>query len=146
MGATIRAPGGRPYRAKLTAEITSHVPVRTVELLQNGKVIETRAVGAVANALRVDKEVEVGESCWFAVRVSGEPARGFQSTDAHSGPIYVHVDGKPVRVKQDVELMIRWIDRFEALLDERNNYGPGENRQRAKTMIAQARAHYEAKR
>jgi hypothetical protein len=145
MGATLRASGGSPYRAKLTAEITSHVPIQRVELLQNGKVIETKSVNAVANALRVDKEVEVGESCWFAARVTGQPARGFQSTDAHSGAIFVHVDGRPVLIKEDVELMIRWIDRFEALLDERNNYGPGENRKRAKAMIAEARSHYQNK-
>ena len=145
MGSVVKAAGGRPYRAHLITEVTSHVPVNRVELLRNGQVIESKTVSGVATAFRLDKEVEVTGSCWFAARVVGEPSRGFASTDAHSGPVYIQLDGKPVLVKQDIELMLRWVDRFGALLEERNNYGPGDNRQRARAMIAQARAHFEGK-
>jgi len=145
MGSVVQVAGGRPYRAHLTAEVTSHVPVKRVELLRNGQVIESKTVSGVATGLRLEHEVEVTGSCWFAARVVGEPSRGFASTDAHSGPVYIHVDGKSTLVKQDLELMIRWVDRFEALLEERNNFGPGDNRQRARAMIAQARAHFQGK-
>ncbi len=64
---------------------------------------------------------------------------------AHSGAIYVSIDGKPTLVKSDLELMIRWIDRLWALLEERNNFGPRDNRERARKMIEQARRHFEAK-
>jgi hypothetical protein len=48
-------------------------------------------------------------------------------------------------IKEDVLIMIRWIDRLWLLLEERNNFGPGKNREIAKQMIDQARAHYRAK-
>jgi hypothetical protein len=41
--------------------------------------------------------------------------------------------------------MLRWLDRLWALLEERNNMGPRENRERAHQMIIQARQHFEAK-
>ena len=147
IGSEIRAPSGTPYRARLVAEVTARSPLERVELIQNGEVIDSR--DTTAKDLRVEKEVEVRASCWFAVRVRGQAARGIvgagQIPRAHSSPIYVSVGGAPVLVKQDVELMIRWVDRMEALLEERNNYGPGENRDRALRMLAQAREHYRGK-
>jgi len=64
---------------------------------------------------------------------------------AHTSPIYVHVGGAPTLLRGDVELMIRWIGRLWALLEERNNLGPAANREAARRMIAQARGHFEKK-
>ena len=47
---------------------------------------------------------------------------------AHSAPVYVHLNGKPVVVKEDVELMIRWLGRLWGYLEERNNFGSETNR------------------
>ena len=145
MGSETRVPGGRPYRATLTTEVTSPVPLRLVEFIRNGEVIESRTVDGQAKSFRMQKDVDVERSCWFGVRVSGVPARGFDAPMAHSGAVWVNVDGNPTLIKEDIELMLRWVDRFGALLEERNNYGPGDNRARARNMVAQARSHFEAK-
>jgi Tol biopolymer transport system component len=149
MGARIRVPRGQPYQARLKVEVTSRTPLRRVEIIQNGRVIEAADVGPGLREARLGKEVEVRESCWFAVRITGQPARGIAGGGsiprAHSGPIYVEVDGQPTILSEDVELMIRWIDRLWALLEERNNFGPGDNRERARKMIADARSHFERK-
>jgi hypothetical protein len=47
---------------------------------------------------------------------------------AHSVPVYVNLAGKPVLIREDLELMIRWLGRFWANLEERNNFGPAPNR------------------
>ena len=39
----------------------------------------------------------------------------------------------------------RWTDCLWACLVERDNFGPGENRAKAKEMIDQARRHYQDK-
>jgi hypothetical protein len=149
MGAVIRIPGGRPYRAKLSAEISSQVPLRRVEFIQNGNVIEGQDVPEGARSFRMEKEVAVESSCWFSVRVDGPPARGvYDDTGvvrAHSGAIYIDVDGQPTLLKEDIELMIRWVDRLWDLLEERNNFGSGGNRQTARQVITRAREHYQAK-
>jgi len=123
--------------------------LRVVEFIQNGKVIESREVPADVRSFRMEKEVTVDKSCWFAVRVAGTPSRGVYDdagvARAHSGAIYVDIGGQPTVLKEDIELMIRWVDRLWALLEERNNFGPGTNRETARQMIAQARQHYMAK-
>jgi TolB protein len=147
-GSRIRVPEGQAYSAKLTAEITARVPLQTVEFVQNGRIIESREVPGGGATFRLEKDVMVDHSAWFAVRVTGRPARGVPSGGiprAHSGAIYVLAGGKPVLIREDLELMIRWIDRHWAYLEERNNFGPGDNRARARRMFDQAREHYRAK-
>ena len=125
--------------------MSSRTPLRSVEFIHNGEVIESRQVPEGTRSFRLEKEVKVDASCWFAVRATGVPARGMGMPRAHSGAIYVKVGGRPTLVRQDVELMIRWLDRLWLSLEERNNFGPGDNRQRARLMIAEARKHYEGK-
>ena len=86
-------------------------------------------------------------SSWFAVRVAGPPTRGLPTgpARAHSAPVYVHIGGHPVIVREDVELMIRWLNRLWASLEERNNFGPGNNRAQARAMFDRGMAHYRAK-
>jgi hypothetical protein len=55
------------------------------------------------------------------------------------------LNGKPVVVKEDVELMIRWLGRLWGYLEERDNFGPDPNRANARKMFDQAVAHYQAK-
>jgi hypothetical protein len=142
MGSEIAVPTGQAYRARLSANVLMRDPLRTIEFVQNGQVIEAKEVDPQANSIHMDKEVMVDRSCWFAVRVKGLPA---SEGRAHSGPIYVRVGATPTMVREDLELMIRWIDRLWAYLDERNNFGPDPNRQQARKLFDQARQHYEAK-
>jgi len=149
LGAEIRVPAGQPYRAKLSAEVVARTPLRLVELIQNGTVIDRQAVGGDVRSLKMDREVTVERSCWFAVRATGQPTRGIAAGGgiprAHTSPIYVRVGGAPTLVREDVELMVRWIDRLWALLEERNNFGSAANREAARKMIVEARAHFEKK-
>jgi TolB protein len=147
MGSVISAPAGEPYRAQIAAEVQSRVPLEDIELVQNGKVIETRRIPGGSENYRFEKEVMVDRSSWLAVRVSGPSTRGLPTelARAHSAPVYVHLGGRPVIVREDVELMIRWLNRLWASLEERNNFGPGSNRANARAMFDRGLAHYRAK-
>ena len=147
MGSVIPATAGQAYRAVITAEVQARVAVEDVEIVQNGVVIDSRKVPAGSANFRMEKEVMVDRSSWFAVRVTGPSTRGLptEAARAHSAPVYVHVGGKPVIVKEDVELMIRWLNRLWASLEERNNFGPGSNRARARAMFDRGLAHYRGK-
>jgi hypothetical protein len=146
LGSVIDAPAGQPYRAHLETRVTSDAPIDLVEFIQNGRVIHSQSFPANTREATVETEAGVSASSWFAVRVSGPPARGVRDVPrAHSSPIYVHVGGQPVLIRDDVELMLRWIDRLWQLLVERDNFGPEPNRTRAREMLSLARAHYQAK-
>ena len=139
LGREIRVPAGQSYMARIDAEVSWRGPIHSFELIRNGQVIER------ASSTRIHKEVPVDASCWFAVRAAGVPMRACRAPKAHSSAIYVTVGGKPALVRDDVELMIRWIDRLWLHLVERDNFGPGVNRQRARALFDEARHHYQAK-
>jgi hypothetical protein len=148
MGSEIQVPAGQTRSVRLEAEITARVPLRAVELIQNGRVIEHQEVTGNQQTVRVEKTVPVETSSWFAVRVDGPPARGIGSgfiPRAHSGAVYVLVGGKPVLIREDLELMLRWTDRLWAYLEQRNNFGPAGNRGTAIEIFARARTHYRRK-
>ncbi len=148
MGEVIQASADSPYRARIAAEITARVPLARIEIVANGRVIETREVSSSEETVRVVTEAQVTKSTWFAVRVVGRPAMGIVDDHiprAHSGPVYVHIGREPVLVKRDLEVLVRWVDRLWLYLEERDNFGPGDNRQKAKEMIDKARAHYAEK-
>ena len=136
-------------RSEELLSAVSRVPIDKVEVIQNGNVIARREIAPQTSPIQVREEVEVPQSSWFAVRVTGPPARGVVAPGgiprAHSGVIYVNLGGRPTVVKDDVELMLAWVDRLWLLLEERRNLGPGENRERARQMIQQARRYYERK-
>ena len=57
-------------------------------------------------------EQPVTRVSWFAARASGQPARGVAGglPRAHSGAIYVKVGGRSTLVREDLELMLRWLE------------------------------------
>jgi hypothetical protein len=141
-GSEIRIPPGQTWTGRLTAEVASREPVTVLEVVRNGSVIERRE-----NVSRIEMEVSVDRSSWFAVRTRGNPARGIPGAvpRAHSNAIFLRAGDSPVLVREDVELMIRWIERLWSILEERNNLGPGDNRARARKMFDEALAHYRQK-
>jgi Tol biopolymer transport system component len=138
---TVLKPAGSSMRVHLEAEVSSKAPVDKIEFLANGKV-----AAVFGNQQRVEHEMTVDRSTWFAVRVSGSAARGYavDVPRAHSAPVWVEF-GKPVLVKEDVELMITWLHRVWAYLEERDNFGGTENRSKARAMFDQGIAHYRGK-
>lgn len=144
MGSVVNAPAGAPYRVRLVVEVESQSPVETLEIVQNGKVFATEQLMAGVSKHRIEKDVTVERSAWFAARVSGLAARGLpnEAPRAHTGAVFVQLGAKPVLVTQDAELMIRWLNALWGYLEERNNYGSAANRTAARAMFDQGIAHY----
>jgi hypothetical protein len=116
------------------------MPMDRIELIHNGNVI------ASSSEPRISKEVTITSSSWFAARASGPPSIGvIGPPQAHSGAVYVEFGGKPTLVKEDLELMVAMLERQWAYLEERNNFGPGNNRSRAQAMFDQGLRHYRDK-
>ena len=142
VGEEITFAPGIPYRATLRAEVMSHTPIERVEFIQNGRVVESADAGG-ADRFRLEKEVRTSESSWFAARVYGPAAPGLTTRAlAHSSAVYVTAGSQPVLVREDLDMAVRWIDRFCGYLVERDNFGSQENREAARNMVQQARQHY----
>ena len=142
VGEQITFAPGTSYRATLRAEVVSRTPIERVEFIQNGRVVESGDAGGAVRH-RLEKEIQVSESAWFAARVYGPGAPGLTTRAlAHSSPVYVMAGSEPVLVREDLEIAVRWIDRLWGYLVERDNFGTQENREAAWGMIERARNHY----
>ncbi len=142
VGEQIRFAPGTTYRATLRADVMSRTPIERVEFIQNGRVVESADAGG-NDRYRLEKEIQVSESSWFAARVYGPGAPGLTTRAlAHSSAVYVTAGSGPVLVREDLEIAVRWIDRLWAYLVERDNLGSQANREAARNMIDRARNHY----
>ncbi len=145
VGEEIRFAPGSTYRATLRADVMSRTPIERVEFIHNGLVVESADADG-ADRYRLEKEVQVSDSSWFAARVYGPGAPGLTTRAlAHSSAVYVTAGSKPVLVREDLELAVRWVDRLWGYLVERDNFGSQDNREAARNMIDRARRHYQDK-
>ena len=145
VGQELPISSGSQYRARLSVDVMSRTPIDRVEFIRDGRVIES-ADARGARTFRLEKDVMVGESAWFAARVYGPGAPGLTTRAmAHSSPVYLSAAGRPTLVREDLETAVRWVDRLWAYLVERDNFGSAENREQARQMIDQARRHYRDK-
>jgi TolB protein len=139
-GTVAKPAAGSTFTARLSAEVSARMPIDRLELIQNGQVIAATAEP------RISKEVALTASSWFAARAFGPPAIGvIGPPQAHSAAIYVEFGGNPTLVKEDIELMLSMLERQWAYLEERNNFGPGDNRARARAMFDRGLGHYRDK-
>lgn len=73
-----------------------------VELLINGFAVESRAVEADGAMHPVQFDYTPEHSCWAAVRIMH---------GAHTNPVWISMDGKPVRVRRSIEWCRAAVDR-----------------------------------
>jgi len=112
-GDEIRLPAGR-HLLDASLEVASINPIETVEILRNGEVVETIRPEAGATRTRVRRSVPVERSGWISAQVRARYGRDPIRRPfpfAATMPVWVIVDGKPVRSKKDAGYFVEWMDR-----------------------------------
>jgi hypothetical protein len=111
-GATIRRADAGKRPCRVTGRAESGRPLRAIEIVVNGRVVERVAPANRKTALGghespIDAAVEVDGSSWIAVRVFEDRADG-RIRFAHSSPVHVDVPQKPLRPRrEEVDYLIR---------------------------------------
>ena len=119
------------------------MPLRKAELIQDGKVIATKqadAAGGFGEAWQF--EIAVERSGWIALRTSG-PAHADNpggEAFAHANPIYVEVAGTLAAARDDAESFVRWVDRLDVALRERNRFPNPAQKAHVADQLRAARA------
>jgi hypothetical protein len=136
-GDEVRLPAGR-QTLKASVEVRSITPVETIELLHNGEVVATRK-----GETRLDETVTVDGSGWLAARVTARygrhPIRAPQPFAA-TMPVWVTVDGRPVRSKKDAEYFAAWMDRTLERALAQQAWNNEQERADVRRLYAEARA------
>jgi hypothetical protein len=129
----LKTSAGAPLR--ITCKAAGYLPGKAtfpVELIVNGYPVETKTVPADGQTREVVFETKLEKSAWVAVRTFPH---------AHSNPIFVLVDGKPIRANAD---SARWclMGVEQCWKAKIKSYAPAE-RDQAKADYDHARKHYQ---
>ena len=135
----------RGARVQLKADVSSIATLARVEVVRNGEVVHTATLAADRRHATIDLPVTAEVSGWYSVRAIG-PDRTFPVENtrpqAVTNPVYVIVDGRPIRDRASAEYFVKWIDR----LNEMAAAHPGWRSEREKAHVlgqfAEAQAIY----
>lgn len=131
-GDEIRLGAGK-HPLRVTVEVRSIAPVEDVEVLWNGQVVGKGR----------EQTVTVEGSGWVAARVIAKygrhPIRAPQPFAA-TMPVWVTVDGKPVRSKRDAEYFVGWLDKTLERALAQGPWNNEEERAEVRKLYAEARA------
>jgi hypothetical protein len=116
-GATLHLNRNRKVRVEATARCI--YPLKVMEVLINGRIVEeVYPEKPTGELIRLDREFSLEQSSWIAVRAKGTVEEGtFGGARqwplfAHSGPVYVLLAGKPVRLEPDLKFLSDYTHRF----------------------------------
>jgi TolB protein len=143
-GDALSSPAGKPLQLEITARAESRVPLERLELVLNRQVIHTEAAaGSHAASFRLKRPVT--NAGWLALRATGaaDPAQLGAPAQAHSAPIYLQPEGKPMDPMPDAAArFVDWIDRLTDLVEMRNNFERPEQKEEVLRLIRRARDFY----
>ena len=101
--------------------VRSITPLEQILLVFNGEVLEEFTPTGDRTRFDFAKSYPVRESGWFHLRAEGSPEQRHPLDASYAqgftNPVWVHVDGKPVRSRASAEYSIRWIDKLREMAE-----------------------------
>ena len=101
-------------RVAFSARLESIVPVDHLDLVCNGRVVQSFVSRKPLDHARFDGSIPVGESGWCLLRASTDGARYPVLDDyayATTSPIYITIAGRAPRSAPDAKFFSAWVDR-----------------------------------
>jgi hypothetical protein len=101
-------------------------PIRILNLIHNGEIVQqfefdNRSV-KIPYSKVIEFELQPERSGWIAAQAVYRNSGNGQLRQAHTSPIYVLVDQKPIAFKKDAEFMIRWVDKLVTINQTQRQY------------------------
>lgn len=139
----------RGARLAYTVKMTSIAPVDALELIVNGKVAATIPLNDDKLRAEYSGAIDIAESGWIALRASSRDASPLVFDlypFAVTSPVYVDVDGKPLRSREDAEFFIAWIEKLEAFARASEAYNSENERKAVLAHLRKAKVEFARRR
>jgi len=112
-GATIAKPAGK-QRVKAKVRVWSEVaPVTTLQLVGNGRLLKEITVPAAESTgrwLELSEDIELEDSAWIAARAFSLSARGRPDAEAHTNPVRIIVNDRPLYDDASLGVLLSKLD------------------------------------
>lgn len=139
-----RAAGEKPV--EVAVRVRAIEKLDALQLVQDGRVVRELDLSGEKPAAAIDRSVtwriRPKRSGWIAARAVYRNAARLRR-QAHTSPVYLLLDGRPVARKADAEYMLRWIDRLVEIANRPDRFTTDPRRQEVLKTYRQARAVYE---
>jgi Tol biopolymer transport system component len=133
-------------RVRIDARVQSIVPLETATLYFNGQPIEEIPLSADRTSAALSTSLPVSRSGWFHLRAEGRPADRFPLDTGYpqgfTNPVWVAVNGSPVRDRAAAEYGLKWIDRLQQLADAWPGWRSQKEKDHVYAQFDQARDVY----
>ncbi|HEX3726631.1 MAG TPA: PVC-type heme-binding CxxCH protein [Pirellulales bacterium] len=93
--------------------LSETTPVTDVQLVVNGQVVRELKVppqAGLAAWLVLDESIEITEPSWIAARAFSRSPSGNADAEAHTNPLYVHLNGQTPYRQDDLDWLVARID------------------------------------
>lgn len=170
-GATLQFDSKKDKVAEVHARAESQLPYDRLEIVANGVVVAQATPGGPRHSAEIHLERAIPQSCWLAARVVEDMdsyrkrgvdfetihiPQGTRLSDyygtrrpetvfAHSSPVYVIRDGKPIRSQDDAEYYARYLDNAVRWLATEGKFARPADKQASIQAFEQGRAVYTAR-
>jgi hypothetical protein len=165
-GSTLTVSSARDKVVRIHAKAESQLPYDRLEIVSNGSVIAEASPSGARHKAEIHLEHPAGASCWIAARATEDqaryPALDFQQVHnprgtllsslygtrrpeavfAHSSPVYVVRDGRPIRSFDDAQYYMRYLDNSIRWLKESARFASPSDKQASIEAFERGRAIY----
>ena len=127
--------------------LRSAVPIDHLELVYNGKVVETFDIDGGGMSADISGRLDADESGWLLLRAWNDDSHRLifdVYPYATTSPVYLNVNGKAPQSKDDAAYFLNWIGNIRAAAETREDYNSDAERAAILSNIAQAERFYEA--
>jgi TolB protein len=143
-GDEIAIPASGSTDLQVKVDVTSIVPVDSLQIIVNGDVVKTVArAGADSGRVSFDGRIPMPDGGWIVARVIGGKSRylGDDYAFAHTGPVYIVRGGKRHVRAEDVQFLSQTIDAIWTRA-ERSHWRSSAERDRFRATLDSAKAVY----
>ena len=118
-GQTVSISSGQSVVTSL--EVKSITPLVKAEIVFNGAVVASIPLTGTRTSLSFERSFRPDQSGWYHVRVNGDQGESFPMdipwVQAATNPVWVEVDGAPVRSVEAADYALAWIDKLQLMAE-----------------------------
>jgi len=130
-----------------TAKLRSIVPVDHLEIVCNGKVVQSLLLDGAKETADMKGDISPKESGWCVLRAWSEKAE-YPVMDkyayATTSPVYITIAGKRAYSKEDADYFKAWVDRTIEITDAYPDWNSPEEKEGVMKKLREARAVYDS--